>query len=150
MGFGLHLRGDGKQHVEKSRPEFLVITERNWVQYAIAHYDNPTCTSPEEFYEDMQRFKYLKKLVTQYETKGDLKDRLILNHLILLGNVLGPEPLVRLLFLKMYECMTVLKPFLMLLRILPAAVHGIGKENKSYFTDDIPLDEEIVQCLRRI
>lgn len=150
MGFDAHLCGGGEQHLEASRPEFLVITDRNWFQYAVAHYNNPTCTSPEEFHEDMQRFKYLKKLVTQYESKGDLRERLILNHLILLGNVLGPEPLVRILFLRMMECMKVLKPFLSLLRILPARVNGIGKENRSYVTDEIEADEDVAEILRRI
>ena len=68
--------------------------------FAIKEYDNPQAVGEKEFYDDMKRFKYLKRLFKKYSLSGDLKDRLILNHLIILGNVFGVEAANALLFFK--------------------------------------------------
>jgi len=103
----------------------------------------------QEFHEDMRRFKYVRKLLTQYERGGELKERLILNHLIVLGNVLGPEVLVRVLFLKMRDHASALLPFLVLLNVLPDVVHAIGRDADNIRTDEIPLDPVVIAALRR-
>jgi hypothetical protein len=125
------------------------LNNRNYILYAAKHYDNPFCTSMDEFYEDLRRIKYVKKLITRYIQVGELKERLILNHLITLNNVFGPEALVRIIFLKMRDQLNYIKPFLVLLNICPDVVFNVGKEDKIY-TDTIPMDQTIVEALRRI
>jgi len=126
------------------------LTHDNFILYAAKHYDNNQCHSVDEFLEDIRRIKYIKKLFTRYEQNGDLKERLILNHIIILNNVFGPVHTVRILFLKMPKHLHLIKPFLILLNILPEKVYNIGKENKTYHTDEIHMDETIVEALRRI
>jgi hypothetical protein len=113
------------------------------------HYDNPQCCSIDEFNEDLNRFKYIKKLLTRYVKEGDLQERLILNHLIVLNNVFGASPLVRMLFLKLDKHLVYIKPFLILLNILPDRVYGIRKQ-KIIDTDIIPMDQYIIDVLRKI
>jgi len=66
------------------------LTHENFLIYAIKNYDNPNCRGLHDFYEDLKRFKYLKRLFKRYEKTGRLNERLILNHLIILYNVFGP------------------------------------------------------------
>ena len=70
---------------------FKEITKDNWLLFAQQNYDNPTLEKEEEFYDDIKRFKYLKRLFRKYEITGDIKIRLILNHLVVLQNVFGVE-----------------------------------------------------------
>ena len=67
------------------------ITSENVVMYAIKHYDNPQCEGEKEFQDDLKRFKYIKRLLRKYYDTGVLKERLLLNHIIVLKNVFGPE-----------------------------------------------------------
>ncbi len=84
--------------------------------FAIKHYDNPQAVGEKEFYDDMKRFKYLKRLFKKHSTTGVLKERLIMNHIIVLQNVFGPEAVKVLLFFKMgQEHYSVLKTFLVFL-----------------------------------
>ena len=66
---------------------FEELNDENFTLFAIRHYDNPKCTSTEEFYEDIRRFRYLKRLLKRYHKTGELRERLILNHVIILSNV---------------------------------------------------------------
>ena len=79
---------------------FKEITKDNWLLFAQQHYDNPTLDKEEEFFDDIKRFKYLKRLFRKYEITGEIKIRLILNHLIVLQNVFGAEVAVTLLLFK--------------------------------------------------
>ena len=79
---------------------FKEITKDNWLLFAQQNYDNPTLEKEEEFYDDIKRFKYLKRLFRKYEITGDIKIRLILNHLVVLQNVFGVEASVSLLLFK--------------------------------------------------
>jgi hypothetical protein len=125
------------------------LTEENFLIYAAKHYDNPQCHSTEEFLEDLKRIKYIKKLITRYIDSGELKERLILNHLIVLSNLFPPDPLCRILFLKMKQQMRYVKPFLLLLNILPERIYNVG-EFTVVETDLIPIDEKIVEALRAL
>jgi hypothetical protein len=125
------------------------LDESNFMLYAAKHYDNPQCFDTLEFYEDIARFKYIKRLFNRYEESGDLKERLILNHLIILYNVFGPVT-TRMLFFKLNDHLHLLKPFIVLLGFLPERVYNIGIENKTIISSDIPMDENIVQILRKI
>ena len=76
------------------------ITNSNVIMFAIKHYDNPQCEGESEFFDDMKRFKYIKRLLRKYDETGELKERLILNHLIVLNNVFGVEAASTLLLFK--------------------------------------------------
>jgi len=79
---------------------FKKITKDNWLLFAQHNYDNPTLQKEEEFYEDIKRFKYLKRLFRKYVITGKIKVRLVVNHIIVLQNVFGVEAAVTLLLLK--------------------------------------------------
>lgn len=78
----------------------LILNDDNFEQYAISNYMNPSCVSVLEFLDDMKTFKYIKRLINKYIDKGDLKERLILNHIICLSNVFGAEATVNMLRFK--------------------------------------------------
>lgn len=129
---------------------FEKLDDSNFMLYAAKHYDNPGCLDTEEFYEDLARIKYLRKLFKRYTESGDLKYRLILNHLIILNNVFGPEATCRMLFLKLDGFYPYLKPFLILIGILPDVVRGIGTEGINIHSDTITLDTNVVSILRAL
>ena len=94
------------------------ITKKNWLFYAIKNYNVPNLDSEQEFYEDVKRFKYLKRLFRKYKTTGELKTRLVLNHIIVLTNVFGNEAAATLLLFKIErEYWGILKTFLQFLKI---------------------------------
>lgn len=126
------------------------ITSKNFLLYCAKYYENPQCENTDEFYEDLERLKYIRKLITRYVDTGELRERLILNHLIILNNVFGPYHLSRILFFKMFDQMKYIKPFLVLLGILPKYVHGIGDTGRTVDTDDISMDDTIIRKLREI
>jgi hypothetical protein len=126
-----------------------ILNSKNFLIYAAQHYDNPTCQSTYEFQEDLRRIKYIKKLITKYVESGELKDRLILNHLIVLSNVYKPVPLCRILFLKMEEYMKYIKPFLLFIGVWQERLYNIKKEG-SVDTSLIPMDQNIIDKLRKI
>ena len=95
------------------------ITSENIVMFAIKHYNNPQCEGEKEFYDDMKRFKYIKRLLRKHHDSGILKERLLLNHIIILNNLFGPEACVTLLLFKVQrEYWGTLKSFLLFLNIL--------------------------------
>jgi len=95
------------------------ITPDNVLMYAIRHYDNPHCEGEKEFEDDLKRFKYIKRLLRKYYDTGVLKERLLLNHLIVLNNVFGADACATLLLYKIQEeYWTALKSFLLFLNIL--------------------------------
>ena len=125
------------------------LTNENFLIYAAKHYDNPQCHSTEEFIEDLKRIKYIKKLVTRYIETGELRERLILNHLIVLNNIFGPTHLIRILFLKTRKQMSCIKPFLVMLNIMPDKIYNI-KDEAIIDTHLIPMDVKIIEALRKI
>ena len=93
---------------------FEILTDENVNLYQMKAYENPQCFSIDEFMDDMKRIKYIKRLFYRYHTKKILKERLILNHLVVLYNVLGNEACTRILFLKTDEVQYyILKSFLL-------------------------------------
>lgn len=124
------------------------LTESNALIFAAKHYDNPHFFDTIEFYEDLSRFKYLKKLFGRYEETGELNERLVLNHLIVIYNVFGVEAATRLLFLKMGNYGSYLKPFLLLLNYCPEVIDSV--QGKIIRTSDIVMDQKIVDKLRKI
>ena len=98
---------------------FKKITRDNIILYAIKHYDNPQCEGEKEFYDDMKRFKYVKRLLRKYKDTKVLKERLLLNHIIILRNLFGSEACVTLLLFKIpQEYWSTLKSFLLYLNMI--------------------------------
>ena len=124
------------------------LSEKNFLLYAARYYDNPQCCGTDEFLEDIKRIKYIKKLITRYVENGELKERLILNHVIILCNVFGPEHLCRILFVQMPEQMQYLKPFLVLLNVMQRKIYNVS-ELREVDTDMIAMDKNIVDVLRK-
>ncbi len=101
----------------------------------------------EEFEEDYKRIKYINRLIKKYAETGELKERLILNHIIVLGNVFGVEATTRLLFYRVpKEYYKILKTFLLSLNMVPSIVHGI--HGKNIRTDEITIDLSIAKKIR--
>lgn len=124
------------------------LNENNFMIYAVKAYESPNCIMS-EFEGDLKRTKYLKRLFRRYKTTKELKERLILNHLVLLYNVFGAEATTRILFYRIDEKdYDVLKTFLMYLNLLPTVVRGI--KGKDIVTSHIPVDLSIAETLRQI
>jgi hypothetical protein len=124
----------------------MILDEQSFLLYAASYYDMRKSSGIEEFYDDLKKFQYLKRLFKRYEDDGDLKVRLILNHLIILYNCFGPNA-TNLLFFKLKEQHQYLKPFVMFLNYMPDVIEY---ENRKILNTDIPLDLNIVKELRKI
>ena len=111
---------------------FQTITKDYWLLFAQKHYDNPTLEKEAEFYDDLKRFKYLKRLFRKYEVSGKLKVRLALNHIIVLQNVFGVEACVTLLLYKIdVKHWSILKTLLTYLDYLyPDELNSIVEDDK--------------------
>jgi len=121
------------------------LNDGNFLVYAMHHYDNPQCHSIDEFEEDLKRFLYLKKLLSRYKKDNELRERLILNHIIVLYNVFG-DATTNMLFHKIdSEHWNVLITFLVYLERMPETL-----PEYSITLSDIPLDEQVVSALRKI
>jgi hypothetical protein len=127
---------------------FDILMNDNIMMYAIKAYDKPSMVMS-EFKEDMKRFNYLKRLFKRYKKYNELREQLVLNHLIVLYNVFGPEVTTRLLFFKMSkEDHPTLKTYLLFLSCMPEVVKGIkGQDIRS---SDIEIDMQIADTLRKI
>lgn len=124
------------------------LTEDNFLIYCAKVYDNPQMLKSEEFLEDLDRIKYIKKLITRYTESKDIKERLILNHIITLHNCFGIY-LSKILYLKMKKQFQFVKPFLVLIDAMPSVLYNVGDEDIVY-TDSIPMDINIIKALRKI
>ena len=119
---------------------YETINSSNVVMYAIRHYNNPQCEGEKEFEDDLKRFKYIKRLLRKYHDTGILKERLLLNHLIVLHNVFGTTACVTLLLYKIQkEYWSVLKSFLIFL-------NSITEEELS----EIEENKDVLDVLRKI
>lgn len=123
------------------------LTNENILLYAVKAYDKPNCIMS-EFKDDMKRFNYLKRLFRRYRKEGELREQLVINHLIVLSNVFGPEVASRLLFFKMAkEDYTVLKTYLLFLNLMPERVRGI--KGHDIISSEIPIDLKLAEILRQ-
>lgn len=124
------------------------LNDDNFMLYAMKCYDSPNCIMS-EFEEDLKRIKYVKRLIKRYKTTGELKERLILNHIIILSNVFGTKNAVRMLFYKLDEDdYKILKTFLMFLNYMPDLVIGI--KGKNINSHDVSVDIFVGKRLRDI
>ena len=116
------------------------ITTDNVMMFAIKHYDNPQCEGEKEFHDDMKRFKYIKRLLRKHKDTGILKERLLLNHIIILNNLFGPEACVTLLLFKIQqEYWGTLKSFLLYLNMI-----------RNDELNEVESNNEVLDVLRKI
>ena len=126
------------------------LDEGNFSLYAAQNYDNVNCTDVLEFQDDLNRIKYIKRLFRKYEETGELKERLILNHLTLLYNVFEPNACTRMLAYRLITYLRYLKPFLEYLSYWPDRIDGLGREGQTVVSSEVDSDEFIVQELGRL
>jgi len=121
------------------------LNENNFLIYAMHHYDNPQCHSLEEFEEDLKKFVYLKKLLSRYKKDNELRERLILNHIIVLYNVFG-DAATNMMFYKIDKsCWDTLITFLVYLERMPEELSEYSVKLSDYM-----LDEQVISSLRKI
>ena len=120
---------------------FDKLTAKNFAAYAMKHYDDPQCEDMEDFYEDLRRFRYLKRLLFRYYQHGELRERLMLNHLICIFNVFGHEASMRMLKFKIKDqsYWSSIKTMLIYL--------GYVEEG---FEVEVPIDETLAMTLREV
>ena len=129
--------------------KFDDLNDDTFLMYAMREYNNMQCTDIEEFYDDLKKIKYIKRLFNIYLNDGQLKERLILNHLIVFYNVFPIHAGTRILFYKIEEQFwPMLKTFLIFLERMPDKIESI--RGKTILATDIKLDEGIVTRLRTI
>ena len=123
----------------------MKLTDDNFLVYAMHHYDNPQCHSLDEFEEDLKRFLYIKKLLSRYNNNDTLRERLILNHIIILYNLFG-DALTNMLFYKIdSRDWSILTTFLVYLNRMPETIDQFGIK-----LSDITLDKNVIEALRKI
>jgi len=125
--------------------KFDILDDNNFLMYAMKHYENPQCEGIEEFYDDLNRIKYLKRLFRRFKSSGNFRERLILNHIIILGNVYGIVPTVRMMFFKLEkELHPMIKTCLVFLNMLPE------QDIPEVDLVSIPLDNDVIKLLREV
>ena len=129
--------------------EFEDLNEKNFLLFAMQHYDNPQCVDVEEFNDDLRKIKYIKRLFNQYSLGGDLKERLLLNHIIVFFNVFQTKAASRILFFKLDEKFwPMLKTFLFYLKFMPEdKIESIN--GKELIVTDILMDQGVIDSLRK-
>ena len=116
------------------------VTEDNYLIVAAKHYNNPQCSSTDEFYADLDRIKYIKRIINRDLESGDLSERLLLNHIIVFCNVFGVEIGVKMMAVKLeYKYWSVIKTILVFLKYIEAT-DLIG----------IDMDANVIKILRKI
>ena len=118
---------------------FDKLTAKNFSAFALKHYDDPQCEDMEDFQEDLRRFRYLKRLLFRYHESGELRERLLLNHLICLFNVFGYDACMRMLRFKIKDDVywSSIKTLLLYLEYVTQD-----------FEPELPIDEQIANRLR--
>ena len=125
--------------------QFDLLHDGNYIMFAMKHYENPQCSGVEEFNEDINRIRYLKRLFRRYDTTGELRERLILNHIIIFYNVFGILPATRILFSRIEpDLHSLLKTFIVFLNNLPE--ESIPEAD----IESIPLNYDVVSTLRAL
>jgi hypothetical protein len=123
------------------------LNDETFMIYAIKAYDKPNCVMS-EFYEDLKRIKYVKRLFIKYHKSKEIKERLVINHLIVLYNVFGATAATRILFYKIdQKYYSILKTFLIFLNYMPKVITKV--RGKTIRTTEIPVDLKLAEILRK-
>ena len=125
------------------------LNSNNIQSFSENSYRNPQCVCAEDFHEDMNRVKYVKRLLNKYRKGEELKTRLILNHIICFYNVFDKYSATRIWFFKIdREYWSILKTFLEYLSLMPVVVHGVNGEN--IFSENLETDEDVLRDLENL
>jgi len=127
---------------------FENLNDDNFMLFAAKYYENAHCTDLLEFHDDLKRIRYIKRLFKKYEQSGELKDRLIFNHLIVLYNTFEHRAMTRMLCYKLNDQLKYLKPFLLYLNYWRVDLGMI--DGKTIIDSDIPIDMGITRVLRHL
>lgn len=127
---------------------FDCVSDKNFMMFAIQGYDNAMCSSEEEFQEDLTRIRSISRSFSRYRKTGEINERLVLNHIIILYNVFDGESLTKMLVFKLQNYLEYLKPFLMLIARWPEMIDGVFEE--TLVGTDVSMDMKLVDRLRKI
>ena len=128
----------------------MQLNDNNFSLFAAKYYNNPNCTDILEFHDDLNRIKYVKRLLKVYKETGELKERLVLNHLITLYNVFDPHACTKMLVFKLIDYIEVLKSFLSYLNVWPDRIEGLGRNNLVINSNDVNTDDFADTILAKI
>jgi hypothetical protein len=124
-----------------------ILTEENFSSFCQKHYFNPHCSGKNEFVDDLKRIKYVKRLIQKIhkqKTFKSIRERLILNHIIVLKNVFGEENSARILFFKLEPKLhSYLKSFLVFLEY---NVSNIPETNYKKLNTDPRIDKKLLDA----
>lgn len=120
-----------------------------FILFAAKHYDNPQMISIEDFRDDLKRFNYIKRLLGKFERGNELRERLILNHIIVLYNVFG-NATTKMLYSRLFDYKEIIKPFLIFLNQMPEVIKDFYDKDIHLYSSDIKMDQEVVEILRNI
>jgi hypothetical protein len=128
--------------------DMIDLTPDTVMIYAVKSYDKPTYIKS-ELQEDLKHLSYVRRLFRRYHQYGELRERLILNHIVILYNIFGVPAATKLLFYHTRpEDFAILKTFLVFLNYMPDRVYGIN--SKTIYSSDLQVDPIIVDALRKI
>ena len=128
----------------------MQLNDNNFSLFAAKYYNNPNCTDILEFHDDLNRIKYVKRLLKGYSESGELKERLVLNHLITLYNVFDPQACTKMLVFKLPEHLPVLKSFLSYLNVWQDRISEIGHDNLVINSSDVNTDTYVDSVLANL
>jgi hypothetical protein len=128
----------------------MQINDNNFSLFAAKYYDNPNCTDILEFHEDLNRIKYVKRLFKSYSESGELRERLVLNHLITLFNVFDAQACSKMLVYKLPDHLSVLKSFLTHLNVWPDRITGLGQDDIVINSTEVETDTYADAVLTKI
>lgn len=126
--------------------EFKKLNKDNFMLYAMGNYTNPDCVGMAEFTEDISKIKYVKRLLKKYSRSRRIRPILLLNHLVVMGNVFGRTPTARMLFFKLEQDVhPSLKTVLLYLDYIDenAVFDGLA-------ISEIALDQTLADILKRL
>jgi hypothetical protein len=126
------------------------IDDSNFSLFAAKFYDNPNCTDILEFHDDLNRIKYIKRLLKNYSETGNVKERLILNHFTTLYNVFETSACTKMVVFKLHDHLPAVKSFLMYLNFWPTQITGLGFNGDIIYDKDIVSDPYIDSVLNKI
>ncbi|MFZ9740335.1 MAG: hypothetical protein ACO3CQ_00365 [Candidatus Nanopelagicaceae bacterium] len=121
---------------------FDELDESNFLIFAIKNYENPQAVTEEDFYKDLNHFKYIKRLLKRYKNTGELRCNLLINHFIILYNIFGEAATPMFFFKSEKELWSCIKTFIIFMNRLPPT--------PKCYIHDIPIDENIMEELIKL
>lgn len=124
------------------------VSNENYMMFAVKHYNSPTCADETEFLQDLSRIRSIGRSFSRYRKTGDINERLVLNHIIVLFNVFESKAVIMMMAFKLYDYLEYIKPFLILTSRWPERITGVTPD--PIIGTDVSMDECLVERLRNI